>query len=267
MRTLAWVVLAITSLVALSCDEGKYDKYLTQPEALAPAPSAVPTPAPPPAPSATTAAWKKMRASDCKAHPAAIDFEGDTVLEAEVRRKVGKETSPITPWDLAQVKSLNLTSGHPHQIDPCIFPMFTSLKDLFLGPGEYDDIIPIQKLPLESLVLASSPVRDLHPIEGMKRLDRLDLSHTLIDDNALKAVGGLVNLTELMLDEDMITDLSPVAGLQKLERLSIKRTTVKSLQPLSGLRNLKFLYIVDSPVSDISPVQGLMAGGMKLIQK
>jgi internalin A len=136
-----------------------------------------------------------------------------------------------------------------------------------LGPGEYDDLVPLQKLPLQSLVVASSPVKDLHPIEGLKRLDRLDLSHTLIDDNSLKAVAGLVNLTELMLDEDTITDLTPVANLQKLERLSIKSTTVKNLQPIAGLRSLKYLYIANTAIADISPVQPLISGGMKLVQK
>jgi internalin A len=265
MRTRTLLAVACSSVV-VSCDEGKYDKYLTAPEAAPSAALAAPTQtAPPPAPTPTVT-WKKKNASDCKPHPSTIDFEGDTVLEAEVRRKAGKEKGAILPSDLAQIRSLNLTAGHPHQIDPCLFPMFTSLKDLFLGPGEYDDLIPLQKLPLESLVVASSPIKDLHPIEGLKRLDRLDLSHTLVDDNSLKAVGGLVNLTELMLDEDPITDLSPVADLAKLQRLSIKRTQVKSLQPLAGLRNLKFLYIADTPVADISPVQGLLSSGMKLVQ-
>jgi internalin A len=267
MKAPTLLTVALSSVVVLACDENKYDKYLAKPEAAADAPTleaileaAAPAPV-------ATATWKKKSASDCKPHPATIDFEGDTVLEAEVRRKAGKDTAPITPTDLAQIKSLNLTAGHPHQIDPCIFPMFTSLKDLFLGPGEYDDLTPLQKLPLESLVLASSPVKDLHPIEGLKRLDRLDLSHTLIDDHALKSVAGLVNLTELMLDEDTITDLSPVSGMLKLERLSIKRTPVKNLQPVAGLKTLKYLYVADTPIADISPVQGLMSGGMKLVQK
>lgn len=267
MKTPTLIAVLVSCVCGLSCEEGKYDKYLTSPEASAaasvPIPAPIPTPTPPPS---ATATWKKKSASDCKPHPATVDFEGDVALEAEVRRKLSKMTGAITPSDLAQVKSLNLTTSQTHQIDPCIFPMFTSLKDLFFGPGEYDDLVPLQKLPLESLVIASSPVKDLHPIEGLKRLDRLDLSHTLIDDHALKAVSGLVNLTELMLDEDMIADLTPVASLPKLERLSIKRTLVKNLQPVAGLRSLKFLYIAGSPITDITPVQPLMSGGMKLVQ-
>jgi internalin A len=215
--------------------------------------------------------WKKKLASDCPAHAATIDFGDDVALEREVRRKVGKDAGPITPGDLAQIKSINLSNAQGkeqiHQIDPCIYPLFSSLKDLFLGPGEYDDLTPIQKLTtLMSLRAASAPLKDLRPIEGLKRMDRLDLSHTLVDDDHLKPVGSLVNLTELMLDEDPIADLTPVANLKKLERLSIKKTQVKNLTPIAGLRTLKFLYIAETPITDITPVQPLISNGMKLIQ-
>jgi internalin A len=74
-----------------------------------------------------------------------------------------------------------------------------------------------------------------------------------------------VNVTELMLDEDSIADLTPISGMKKLERLSIKKTRVQNLAPIAGIRTLKFLYIADSAVSDISPVQPLISGGMKLV--
>jgi Leucine-rich repeat (LRR) protein len=249
------------------CDEHKYDAILA--EAAAPP---VATPLPTTTASATASAapaptWKKKNAADCKPHPAAVDFGDDTALENEVRRKLGKDAGPIAPADLGQIKSINLAAVKVHQIDPCIFPMFTSLKDLFLGPGEYDDLTPIQKIAtLESLRVSLSQVKDLHAIEGLKRMDRLDISHTRVGDDELKSVGGLVNLTELMLDEDSVTDLAPVANLKKLERLSLKKSMVKSLAPLSQLTTLKFLYIADTAVTDITPVQPLISHGMKLIQ-
>jgi internalin A len=229
---------------------------------------AVPSTTPSAAPSASVAAtWKKKSAADCKPHPATIDFGDDAALEKEVRRKLGKDTGNITPADLAQIKSLNLANEKVHQIDPCIFPMFSSLKDLFLGPGEYDDLTPLTKLTnLESLRVALSQVKDLHAIEGLKRMDRLDISHTLVGDDELKSVGSLVNVTELMLDEDNVSDLTPIANLKKLERLSIKKTMVKNLAPLAQLRSLKFLYIADTAISDITPVQPLIPNGLKLIQ-
>ncbi|MDP9036513.1 MAG: leucine-rich repeat domain-containing protein [Myxococcota bacterium] len=266
MKTMPWSAILLIPL-SLSCDESKTDGSRAPGASASSAPvlvpSASPAPAAQPAPAAPT--WNKRSAGDCKPH--SVDFGGDAALEREVRRKLGKETGAVTAADLAQIKSINLANGKVHQIDPCIFPMFTSLKDLFLGAGEYDDLTPIQKLTtLEALRISLSQVKDLRPIEGLKRLDRLDLSHTLIGDEQLKSVASLVNVTELMLDEDQISDLSPVANMKKLERLSIKKTLVKSLAPLAQLKSLKFLYIADTPVNDITPVQPMMSNGMKLIQ-
>ncbi len=260
-------VLLLAGLVA-ACDESKSDKPAapsTPPSAAAVTSAAPPAPTPAPAPVPTI---HKKLATDCKPHPTAVDFSDQPDLEREVRRKLGKDTGSITPADLAQIKSINLANNvKVHQIDPCIYPMFTSLKDLFLGSGEYDDLTPIQKLTtLQSLRISFSVVKDLRPIEGLKRLDRLDISHTLVGDDEFKSVGSLVNLTELFLDEDNIGDLTPVANLKKLERLSMKKTQVKSLAPLAQLKSLKFLYIADTGVSDITPVQPLISGGMKLIQ-
>jgi internalin A len=254
----------------LACDEPKSDQPKPAAEAAAPSvrdnamPSASAVAAP--APSAT-AVFKKKSLADCKPHPAAVDFGDDKALENEVRRKSGKDTGNIAPSDLAQIKSINLASAPTHQIDPCIFPMFSSLKDLFLGPGEFDDLTPLQKLSnLESLRASLSQVSDLHAIEGLKRLDRLDLSHSLITDASLKSVGLLVNVTELTLDADNVSDLTPIANLKKLEKLSIKKTQVQNLAPVSELKTLKFLYIAETPVTDITPVATLIKHGMKLIQ-
>jgi internalin A len=252
--------------MAMACDEPSSEAPAA-PEAAAavvPAPTPAPTPSEtaPPAPK-----FVKKSVADCKPHPTEIDFGEDALLEKEVRRKLSKDKGPITPSDLAQIKSINLTSSTIHQIDPCIFPMFTSIKDLFLGPGEYDDLSSLQKLTtLESLGASNSAVKNLHPIEGLKRLDRLDLSHSLVDDDSLKSIGTLINVTELMLDENTVSDLTPVGNMKKLQKLSIKKTQVQNLAPIAGIKTLKFLYIADSSVTDISPVASLVSGGMKLMQ-
>jgi internalin A len=262
-------VLAALTLLALAvaCDEPKTNEASPAEAAAAVAPTPSPS-APPPPPAPPPPAFVKKNASDCKPHPATVDFTDNAALEKEVRRKLQKDTGPISPSELAQIKSINLTTQEPiHQIDPCIFPMFTAVKDLFLGQGDYDSLAPIQKLTaIEALRASISHVKDLRPIEGLKRMDRLDLSHTLIGDDDLKSVGQLVNVTELMLDEDSISDLTPIANLKKLERLSIKNTRVQNLVPIAGLHSLKFLYIAGSAVSDISPVQPLVAHGMRLLQ-
>ena len=184
MRTTIAALLLVP--LALACDESKNDK----PAAAAPSASAAAlpsaAPSPPPAPPVPTI--RKKLASECKPHPAIVDFSDQPDLEREVRRKLGKDKGNITPGDLAQIKFLDLANNvKVRQIDPCIFPMFTSMKDLFLGSGEYDDLTPLQKLTtLESLRISFSVVKDLRPIEGLKRMDRLDISHTLVGDDEFK---------------------------------------------------------------------------------
>jgi Leucine-rich repeat (LRR) protein len=271
LRTRRAGALVFLSAVALlsACDEPKKEAPKAEaPEAAPPPPVASTPPAPTPEPAASAPPVKKRTLADCKPHPATVDFGDDSTLEAEVRRKLGKTSGNLTPADLAQIKSINMSSGKAvHQIDPCVFPMFTSLKDLFLGPGDYDDLSPLQKLSnLESLRASQNQVKDLHPIEGLKKMDRLDLSHTQITDESMKSLGSLVNVTELTLDGASVSDLTPIANMKKLERLSIKSTQVKDLAPLAQLKTLKFLYIAETPVSDITPVQPLMKSGTKLVQ-
>src|SRR5258708_32203542 len=84
-------LMVVCSFGALSCEEGKYDKYLTKPEAAAEAPLGAPIEAAPPPPAATaTVTWKKKSASDCKPHPAIIDFEANAVPQRGVARKTGR---------------------------------------------------------------------------------------------------------------------------------------------------------------------------------
>lgn len=260
--------LAALATLTFACEENKYDKYKTPADAAASATAmALPPPSAAAASTPPAPALPKKSAADCKPHPASIDFGDDTALENEVRRKLGKDAGTIAPADLAQIRSLNLASAKVRQIDPCIYPMFASLKDLFLGSGDYDDLSPLTKLTtLEALRVSLSHVKDLRPIEGLKRLDRLDVSHTQVGDDELKSVGQLANLTELMLDETRVTDLTPVSNLKKLERLSIKQTGVQSVAALAQLRGLKFLYIFGtSQLSDLSPILPLQSGGLKVI--
>jgi internalin A len=260
MKTTIAVLLLVPFLAM--CDETKSEAPPPPSATQAPAPPP-PPPAPPPAPIVTI---KKKLASECKPHPSVVDFTDQADLEQEVRRKLAKDKGDITPADLGRIKSINLANAKIHQIDPCIYPMFTAIKDLFLGSGEYDDLTPLQKLTtMESLRISFSVVKDLRPIEGLKRMDRLDISHTLVGDDQFKSVASFVNVTELMLDETDVSDITPVAGLKKLERISLKKTRVTSLAPLSQIHTLKFIYIADTGITDISPIQPLMSNGTKLI--
>src|SRR5579883_3543570 len=165
MRTTPFLVLlAGSALLSVSaCDEHKYDAMLAEggagsasaAAALSAPPAASSVAVAPPAPT-----YKKRSGGDCPAHPTTVDFgpaDGGAAIEAEVRFKLGKDAGTLSPADLAQVKSLNLTKAQIrlHQVDPCLFPMFTSIKGVFLPPGDYDDLTPLGKLAsMDALVVA-----------------------------------------------------------------------------------------------------------------
>lgn len=219
----------------------------TSAQALAPAPHVVePAPAAP-VPSLEPVVEKKVIV--CPPAPR-VQFN-DPALEAEVRRKAQKPEGTLTLADLRKVRSVDLTraGGKVESLDPCIFPLLTSLHHLYVGAGTVTDLSPIKGLTkLEGLRLSMNPVTDISALAGMSQMDRLDLGRTQIRD--LSPLKGMTKMTELMLDDTPVEDVSPLAGLTKLERLSIKRTRVTDVSALRSLTKLKFLYVAGAPVEN-----------------
>jgi internalin A len=230
-----------------------------RPTALAPPPTATATEAK----TAEKPARPRKKVEDCPSGTK-VSFESPA-FEEEVRRKLPKPTGDITKADLARLKSLNVSSLKFPDLDPCVFTHMTGLKELFLGPGEYDDLSPLKNsTKLESLRASISQVRDISALSEMTKLDRLDLGRTQVAD--LKPLAGLKLISELQLDDTPVEDLGPLAKLEKLERLSIQRTRVKDASALKGLKNLKFLYVAGSPVEEDQTSLGpVRANGAKVM--
>ncbi len=253
LAVLAPVALGLPLLVTSGCEENKYEKML---EAGAPSASVVaiplasslpPSPLPPP---------PKKKEWTCE-KSTNVDFEGDTALESEVRLKLQKPKGDISVAELANVKSINLTKYGPStELNPCVFPKFTNLHDLFVGQGELDDLKPIAELTtLVSLRATENKVKDITPLKKLVHLDRLDLSKTQVMD--ISVIGAMTDLTELELDGTPITDLAPLASLKKLEKVTIANTAVKDVSPLKNSKaTLKLLDISGTPVTDYSMVAG-----------
>ena len=251
---IAPVVLGLPLLLAANgCEENKLEKML---EAGAPSASVAaiplasslpPSPLPPPP---KKKQWKCEKSTN-------VDFEGDTALESEVRLKLQKPKGDISVAELANVKSINLTKYGPStELNPCLFPKFTGLHDLFVGQGELDDLKPIAELTsLVSLRATENKVKDITPLKKLVHLDRLDLSKTQVMD--ISVIGAMTDLTELELDGTPITDLAPLASLKKLEKVTIANTAVKDVSPLKNSKaTLKLLDISGTPVTDYSMVAG-----------
>jgi internalin A len=254
----------IAAVALLACEDPPAAK--PSPAAKPPENSAV---LPPPTPSAVPAAAEikpaahKKKVEDCpKAGP--VVFE-DKAFEEAVRKKLTKPNGDITNADLGKLRSLNVTSVKFAALDPCLFPQMKALKELFLGPGDYDDLSPLAGLTqIESLRVSINQVKDIKPLADMVKLDRLDLGRTQVVD--LSPLANMKALTELQLDDTPVEDLTPLSKSSKLERLSVQRTKVKDVGALKGLTALKFLYIAGSPLDDDPmAVAAVRSRGVKII--
>lgn len=260
MRILIVCSLSL-GLVVFGCEEAP--RPTAEPAASA---ALAPAPPPSPAPAETAAAAPKKPQKTLAECPkgGAVEF-GDPGIEAQVRLKLQKADGPISTADLKRLKSLNLSQVKLDQLDPCVFTPMTGLKELFLGPGDYDDLSPIAgAVGIESLRASMNQVSDLSPIAKMTKMDRLDLGKTKVKD--LTPIAGLKNITELQLDGTEVEDISPLEKLTELETLSLKNTKVKDASVLKGMKKLKFLYIGGSPLDDDPmSVGAARANGAKVI--
>jgi internalin A len=249
----------IACLLAIACEQ--------PPKPTAQKPSAVPVVTAAPAPSQAVSAdppkpkRAKKKPDDCP-KVEAVSFSTPEFEEA-VRTKLDKRTGAVTRADLGRLKSLNLTQRKLAERDVCLFPHMKNWKELFLGPGDLDDLGPIAELTkLESLRASMNQVSDLTPLGKMTKLDRVDLAHTQVRD--LGPLVGASGLTELLLDNTPVEDVGPLAKLAKLKVLVLKDTRVKDLGPLRELKELKTLDIRGAPVKDTSPVDRLTGRGLKV---
>lgn len=253
----SWLSASLVS----GCDSKPSDAGTTAATASASAaPTTNPALVPPPIPSDAPAkpAKPKKTLADCgSGNEVTLDNPG---IESEIRKKLEKPSGAITKADLKKLKSLNISQVKElDHLDPCVFTPMTSLKELFLGTGEYDDLTPIAgATQLESLRASINKVRDLTPLEKLTKLDRLDLGRTQVSD--IKPLAKLKKLTELQLDDTHVIDVTPLAELTDLETLSLKRTQVKDALPLKNLKKLKFIYINGTPLDDdpmsLQPLRG-----------
>jgi len=73
----------------------------------------------------------------------------------------------------------------------------------------------------------------------------------------LEGMEHCVNLTDLHLHRNQISDISPLSGLARLEYLSLSINRINDVSPLSGLTSLVTLFLGNNQISDIGPLSGL----------
>ncbi len=127
-------------------------------------------------------------------------------------------------------------------------------KALRLAPG--DPITQAKMMALNRLDARNANISNLTGLEVAINLTNLNLASNMVSD--ISRVATLTNLTDLNLANNMVSDLSPVAGLINLTNLNLAKNAISNISPVSGLPNLTALAIDINTVSDISPVSSLI---------
>jgi Leucine-rich repeat (LRR) protein len=112
---------------------------------------------------------------------------------------------------------------------------------------------------LASLTSLSADNRGIVVLTGLEyciNLQNLYLHGNQISDIA--AVSGLTNLQFLILYSNKIIDITAVAGLTNLNNLLLSSNQIRDITAVAGLTNLQYhLYLDSNQISDITAVAGL----------
>ncbi|MBC1388674.1 internalin, partial [Listeria innocua] len=73
----------------------------------------------------------------------------------------------------------------------------------------------------------------------------------------ISPLAGLINLTNLQINQNQISDISPLAGLTNLTSLNMAQNKIDNISSLSSLTSLWSLYMANNQISDISSLSNL----------
>ena len=125
-----------------------------------------------------------------------------------------------------------------------------------LGKGPNARITADEMATLRELHAVSMDIKNLRGLEAAVNLEDLRLNNNLISD--LSPLVGLTKLHRVELEENLITDLSPLEGLTNVEELHLGHNLITDLSPLEGLINLRGISLHHNAITDLSPLAGLI---------
>ncbi len=93
-------------------------------------------------------------------------------------------------------------------------------------------------------------------VDEMARLTRLEANNRGISN--LTGLETAINLEDLRLSHNLLSDISPLAGLLRLHHIELEDNTITDISSLKELINLDGLHISHNLITDISPLGGLV---------
>ena len=156
---------------------------------------------------------------------------------------VALASAQFVEWDPVLDRELNIP-------DPNLRAAIEELLDDSITPRSMERIIYFRSAG------RSANISNLTGLEWAVNLQQLDLYGNKISD--ISPLRGLGRLRILNLRNNQISDISPLRGLINLTHLYIASNQISDISPLQGLINLEDLIMHNNRISDISPLKGLI---------
>ena len=104
---------------------------------------------------------------------------------------------------------------------------------------------------LYNLFLRNNLIQDVSKLSGLTNIQVLSLDHNQLGKN-LNTLSGMPHLTNLILSNNAITDVTPLSGRIGLTSLELENNLISDPSPLAGLTNLNLLILDDNRIADVS---------------
>ncbi|MDE0017046.1 MAG: leucine-rich repeat domain-containing protein [Candidatus Poribacteria bacterium] len=120
----------------------------------------------------------------------------------------------------------------------------------------------ITRAEMETLHELKAPGREITNLRGIEfaiNLKELTLFNNTISD--ISPLARLTHLRTLFLSGNFISNISPLANLKNLLILVLPRNSISDISPLANLKNLKKLNCRHNTISDIQTLDRLMEQG------
>lgn len=148
---------------------------------------------------------------------------------------------------------ISLSIIQQNLIDITPLSKFQNLVKLILNANQISDLSPLNGLSrLNFLDLHSNEIIDISPLSNLKSIIYLNLELNQIKD--ISSLSELKKLNELRLSGNLIFDLCPLAGLKDLCSLELFNNKIYDISPLAEMTSLNHLVLSYNQISDISPI-------------
>ncbi|MBR5125144.1 MAG: leucine-rich repeat domain-containing protein [Oscillospiraceae bacterium] len=128
----------------------------------------------------------------------------------------------------------------------------------FTVPVTTVDLSDLNLLPyLKSLTIPDQNLDDLSILSHLNKLEKLDLTGSMVHPDALSDLAVLPSLTDLTLSGCGLSTIAGLDGIQTLTRLNLSNNTLRNLEVLSDMENLQELYLQHNAVTGLGALGSL----------